>query len=112
MNITRKEFLTRSSTLAAASILTPLALHAKTFGNADKKIKIGVIGCGSVSRMYFPHLSASPFVELVSTCDIRPERAKAAAEKFKIANHYPHIDQMLAGAKFDLMVTLTDMQEH
>lgn len=112
MNITRKEFLTRSSALAAASILTPLALHAKTFGMADKKIKIGVIGCGSVSGMYLPHLSKSPFVELVSACDIRPERAKAAAAKYKIPNHYPHIDQMLAGAKFDLMVTLTDMQEH
>jgi predicted dehydrogenase len=111
MDITRKEFLTRSSTLAAASILTPLALHAKTFG-ADKKIKVGVIGCGSVSGQYLPHLSKSPFVELVSTCDIRPERAKAAAEKYRIPNHYPHIDQMLAGAKFDLMVTLTDMQEH
>ncbi len=112
MDITRKEFLNRSSTLAAASILTPLALHAKTFGYADKKIKVGVIGCGSVSGQYLPHLSKSPFVELVSTCDIRPERAKTAAEKYKIPNHYPHIDQMLAGAKFDLMVTLTDMQEH
>jgi predicted dehydrogenase len=112
MNLTRKEFLTRSSALAAASILTPLALHAKAFGNAQKKIKVGVIGCGSVSGQYLPHLSKSPFVELVSTCDIRPERAKAAAEKYKIANHYPHIDQMLAGAKFDLMITLTDMQEH
>ena len=112
MNMTREEFLTRSSALAAASILTPLALHANAFGNADKKIKIGVIGCGSVSGQYLPHLSKSPFVELVSACDIRPERAKAAAEKYKIPNHYPHIDQMLAGAKFDLMVTLTDMQEH
>ena len=27
-------------------------------------------------------------------------------------NHYPHIDAMLAGDPFDLMVTLTDMQEH
>ena len=112
MKITRKEFLNRSSSLAAASILTPLALHAKTFGFADKKIKVGVIGCGSVSGQYLPHLSKSPFVELMSTCDIRPERAKAAAEKYKIPNHYPHIDQMLAGPKFDLMVTLTDMQEH
>ena len=46
MDITRKEFLNRSSALAAASILTPFALHAKAFGNADKKIKVGVIGCG------------------------------------------------------------------
>lgn len=110
--ISRKEFIRQSATFAAASILTPLALHAREFGLADKKIKIGVIGCGSVSRMYFPHLSKSPFVELVSACDIIPEKAKAAAEKFKIPNYYPHIDKMLAGPKFDLMVTITDMQEH
>src|SRR5215204_2009986 len=111
MDITRKEFLNRSSALAAASILTPLALHAKEFGHVDKKIKVGVIGCGSVSGQYFPHLSKSPFVELVSACDIRPERAKAAAEKYKVPNWYPHIDKMLVGAKFDMMITLTDMQE-
>jgi len=110
--ITRKKFISQSATFAAAAILTPLALHAREFGHADKKIKIGVIGCGSVSRMYFPHLSKSPFVELVSTCDILPERAKAAAEKFNVPNYYPHIDKMLAGPKFDLMVTITDMQEH
>ena len=45
-------------------------------------------------------------------CDIIPERAKAAAEKYKVPNWYPHIDKMLAGAKFDMMITLTDMQEH
>ncbi len=112
MKITRKEFLAKSSAVAAASILTPLALHAKELGMADKKIKVGVIGCGSVSGMYLPHLSKSPFVELVSACDIRPERAKEAAAKYKIPNHFPHIDQMLAGPAFDLMVTLTDMQEH
>ena len=78
----------------------------------EKKIRVGVIGCGSVSHSYLPHLSKSSHVELVSACDIRPERAKAQAEKFKIPNQYPHIDQMLAGAAFDLLVNLTDMQEH
>ena len=76
------------------------------------RIKVGVIGCGSVSTKYFPHLAASPFVELVSACDIKPDRAKRAAEKYKIADHYPHIDAMLGGAAFDLLVNLTDMQEH
>lgn len=62
--------------------------------------------------MYLPHLSTSLHVELVSTCDIVYERAKTQASKYGITNHYPHIDQMLAGASFDLMVNLTDMQEH
>jgi predicted dehydrogenase len=34
------------------------------------------------------------------------------AKEFNIPHSYPHIDKMLAGASFDLMVNLTDMQEH
>lgn len=41
-----------------------------------RKIEVGLIGCGSVSRMYLPHLTASPWVKLVSVCDIIPERAQ------------------------------------
>ena len=110
--ISRTAFLNYSAQIAAASILAPLDAHAKEFGFADRKIKIAVIGCGSVSTQYFPHISKSPFVELVSACDIIVERAKKAAEKYNIPNYYPHIDQMLAGPAFDLMLTLTDMQEH
>ncbi len=76
------------------------------------RIRVGVIGCGSVSHSYLPHLANSPYVELVSACDIIPDRAKAQAEAYAIPNQYPHIDLLLAGAPFDLLVNLTDMQEH
>jgi predicted dehydrogenase len=108
--ITRKTFLKQCSALSAATVLAPQLVQ--TNWNAGKKVKIGVIGCGSVSNMYLPHLSQSPFVELVSTCDIIPERARQAAEKYKVPHHYPHIDQMLTGAPFELLVNLTNMQEH
>ncbi len=110
--ISRKDFLNKMSVAGAAAFLSPMALHASTWKIKEEKIKVGVIGCGSVSNVYLPHLSKSPHVELVSTCDIKPERAKQQAEKFNIPNHYPHIDQMLAGAPFALMVNLTNMQEH
>jgi predicted dehydrogenase len=45
-------------------------------------------------------------------CDIKPDRALKQAERFKVANHYPNIDAMLAGVPFDFLVDLTDMQEH
>ena len=77
-----------------------------------KRTRVGVIGCGSVSHSYLPHLSQCPYAELVSACDIKPERAAAQAAKFQIPNQYPHIDNMLAGAEFDLLVNLTNMQEH
>ena len=77
-----------------------------------KHTRVGVIGCGSVSRLYFPHLKACPFAEVVSACDIRPARAAERAKKFDVPNQYPSVEAMLAGAPFDLFVNLTDMQEH
>src|SRR5687768_7561737 len=108
--MTRKEFLEKTGSAAAAVMLSSVVSDAGNFPQG--KIKVGVIGCGSVSNKYLPHLSKSPYVQLVSTCDIKYERAKEQASRFNVPNHYPHIDQMLAGAPFDLMVTLTDMQEH
>lgn len=110
--ITREEFIDRGGKLMLAGILAPFISQAGELFQAGKKIKIGLIGCGSVSGMYLPHLSKSPFVELVSVCDIIPERAKKRAKEFNVPNQYAHIDQLLAGAPFDLMINLTNMQEH
>lgn len=107
--ITRKEFLVQSSVLGAATMITPLPAFVK---NENKKTRVALIGCGSVSTQYLPHLSKSSFVELVATCDIIPERSVRAAKEFNIGKHFPHIDALLAGAEFDLLVNLTDMQEH
>jgi predicted dehydrogenase len=114
---TRKQFLQQAGLLGAATLFSPAISHSVLAGSADKRVRVGLIGCGSVSNMYLPHLSKSPYVELVSTCDIIPERAQQAAIKYKrsdgsVPNHYPHIDQLLAGAPFDLLVNLTNMQEH
>jgi predicted dehydrogenase len=110
---TRHEFNRRSFLGSGLAAGTALALANKTVsaGEKPKQIRIGVIGCGSVSHSYLPHLSKCPYAELVSVCDIIPERAAAQAKKFNIPNQYPHIDAMLAGAEFDLMVNLTNMQE-
>jgi predicted dehydrogenase len=108
--LSRRDF-TKTTLLAGAAVasgaLTSLAADAPA-----KRIRTGVIGCGSVSGAYLPNLTKSPYVEVVSLCDIKPERARKQAERFKIANHYPNIDAMLAGVPFELLVDLTDMQEH
>src|SRR5215203_3381116 len=108
-SISRHEFLQRTAMAGTALLLSSLESFALT---QQKKIRVGIIGCGSVSTQYLPHLSKSPYVELVSTCDIIYDRAKQAAAKYNIPNNYPNIDQLLAGGPFDLMITLTDMQEH
>ena len=108
----RRDFLI----LTAGAIATTTATVSPSLLLSDdttaRKIKVGLIGCGSVSNMYLPHLTTSPFVEVVSLCDIIPERATQQAKRFDIANHYPDIDQMLRGVEFELLVNTTDMQEH
>jgi predicted dehydrogenase len=110
--LSRQTFLQRISAIGVTAALTPLELPATPAPKAEKRVRVAVIGCGSVSNMYLPHLTKSPFVELVSTCDIIPDRAAQAATKYNIPNHYPHIDQLLAGAPFEMLVNLTNMQEH
>ena len=109
--IDRRDFLAHATVAGTVLAATPLNALA-TAVDEPKKVRVGVIGCGSVSRCYLPHLAECPYVELVCTCDIIPERARTQAEKFKVPHHYPHIDKMLAGAEFDLLVNITDMQEH
>jgi predicted dehydrogenase len=109
-SLTRLQFLRQTSMAGVALLLSSVKSFASE--HPQKKIRVAVIGCGSVSGQYLPHLSKSPYVELVSTCDIIPQRAIDRAKEFKVPNHYSHIDQLLAGAPFDLLVNLTDMQEH
>ena len=101
----------RTAMAGAAVLLSSLENLAGTA--PDKKLKIAIIGCGSVSNRYIPHLQTSPMVEIVSLCDIKYDRAIGQNKKYNVnAATYPHIDKMLAGVPFDLMVTTTDMQEH
>ena len=107
--VTRRQFT--KSTFLAGSVLASGALVSMA-ADAPKRIRVGLIGCGSVSGSYLPQLKKCPFVEVVSLCDRKPERAKRRAEEFAIANHYPSIEAMLAGVPFEFLVDTTDMQEH
>src|SRR4030095_6528208 len=110
-NITRQEFLQRTAMAGAAVLLSSLESLAIT--TPDKKLKVALIGCGSVSNRYIPHLQSSSLIEIVSLCDIKYDRAVGQNKQYNVnAATYPHIDKMLAGVPFDLMVTTTDMQEH
>ena len=110
-NITRQEFLQRTAMAGAAVLLSSLESLAMT--RPDNKLKVALIGCGSVSNRYIPHLQTSPLIQIVSLCDIKYDRALGQNKQYNVnAATYPHIDKMLAGVPFDLMITTTDMQEH
>ena len=106
----RREFIVKSSAAGAGLLLSSVQGWAVA---ENKKIRVGLIGCGSVSNRYLPHLKTSLHIEIVSLCDIRFERAVGQNKEYNLkAATYPNIDAMLSGVPFDLLVVTTDMQVH
>src|SRR5450631_520554 len=110
-NISRQNFLLRTAMASAALLVSSLEGWAAT--SPDKKLRIAVIGCGSVSNRYLPQLKSSSMIEVVSLCDVKYDRALAQNKQYNVnAATYHNIDAMLEGVPFDMMVTITDMQVH
>ena len=109
--ISRSQFLEKTSLAGAALFLSSLEGLASV--SPQKKLRVGLIGCGSVSNRYLPHLKSSSLIEVVSLCDIKYDRAVNQNKQYSLgAATYPNIEAMMSGVPFDLMVTTTDMQEH
>ena len=99
--ISRQEFLKMTASAGAALLLSSLETFAKET-NATK-LRVAVIGCGSVSNRYIPHLQSSPLIEVVSLCDIKYERA--VAQKKQLSKRPPQ--KKAESKKFPLSLVLT-----
>src|SRR5215204_7536558 len=107
----RQQFLEYTAGAGAAVLLSSLKSFA--IEKNEKKLRVAIIGCGSVSNAYIPHLKKSSLIEIVSLCDIKYDRALAKNKEYNVnAITYPNIDTLLKGVPFELMITLTDMQVH
>ena len=59
----------------------------------EKKVKIGIIGCGGIGTgKHLPSLAKVPEAEVVAFCDIIPERAEKAAKEFGPADARVYTD--------------------
>jgi predicted dehydrogenase len=74
-------------------------------------IKVGIIGCGNISRIYFTNLKQYPEVEVTGCADLDPARARAMAEEFGILNAYT-VEELLADPEIGIVVNLTIPQSH
>ena len=66
----------------------------------NKKLRVGVIGCGRISVMHFVSIGSIDEVELVACCDIKKERADAAAKEYGV-KAYTSYEEMLDTEKLD-----------
>ncbi len=82
----------------------------------DKKLKIGIIGCGGIANnKHMPALKMlSDKIEMVAFCDIIEEKAIAAAEKFgtEDAKHYVDYKELLKDESIDVIHVCTPNRSH
>ena len=67
---------------------------------SNRKLRVGVIGCGRISVMHFVSIGSIDEVELVACCDIKKDRADRAAEEYGI-KAYTSYEEMLDSEKLD-----------
>ncbi|SCW64956.1 Predicted dehydrogenase [Paenibacillus tianmuensis] len=60
------------------------------------KIKIGIIGAGSISEQHFTAYSHHPEVEIYAVCDLNEERAQAKAEAYGASKVFTDYRELLA----------------
>jgi len=79
----------------------------------DKKVKIGLVGCGDVAKKYYlPAITSTDKIDLVSVCDLVEERVKKIKEEFGAKEYYLNYSEMLQKADIEAVVILTNPKYH
>ena len=73
-------------------------------------MKIGIIGCGTISSAYFEGARKTDILKIKACADLRMEAAQAQAEKYNC--HACTVDELLADSEIELVVNLTIPRAH
>ena len=76
-----------------------------------EKIKVGIIGCGQISRNYFLGCGQHDILDVVACSDLDMEKAKAAAREYKIPSACT-TEELLADPDIQIVVNLTEPLAH
>lgn len=75
-------------------------------------LKIGLIGCGRISKNHFEAIAQQEDAQVVACCDIIEERAKEAAGKYNIPIWTTNYEEMLSDPQIDLISICTPSGLH
>ena len=76
-----------------------------------RKLKTVIAGCGKIFPMHAVPVSRDPHAVLTAVCDVKPERAGAAAERFG-CRAYTDFEVMLEQEKPDVVHICTPHYLH
>ncbi len=77
-----------------------------------QKVKLGLIGCGRISKNHLDAISQIPEAEFVAVCDSVLEKAEQTGEERGISKIYTDYHEMLSNEKLDLVSICTPSGMH
>ena len=78
-----------------------------------KTMKIGVVGCGAISGIYFKNITGLfKELEIAGICDLIPERAQKAAAEYGISKIYADMHELFSDPEVDIVLNITRPYEH
>lgn len=78
----------------------------------NNKIKIGIIGTGSISNEHINSYLKNPNVELYAFCDINEEHLNTMAEKYGVTKKFTNMNEMLSLKEIDAVSVCTWNSAH
>lgn len=75
-------------------------------------VRVGIIGCGSVSKSHLEALGRQPDAETVACADVRPEMAQKRADEFGIPHVYSDATSLLDREDLDLVIVCVPPKWH
>ncbi|MBE1442251.1 Gfo/Idh/MocA family protein [Paenibacillus sp. OAS669] len=76
-----------------------------------EKIRIGIIGCGKISSIYFKNCKSFDVLDVKACADLNVARAQASAEEFEIPKACT-VEELLSDPEIDLVINLTIPAAH
>lgn len=76
-----------------------------------EKVKVGIIGCGNISAIYFKNCKLYRGLEVVACADLDVSRAQARAEEFGVPKACS-VEELLADPEIQMVINLTIPAAH
>ena len=78
---------------------------------SSQTFRVGLVGCGRISKNHLEAIDKIDGLELIAVCDIDPERAKRAGAEWKVP-YFKSYERMLAESKTDVVTIATPSGLH
>jgi len=73
-------------------------------------VRVGLVGCGNISGIYFKNCKQFPNLDLVACADLLPERAHSRGAEYGVVAR--EVDALLADPEIEIVLNLTIPKAH